>query len=82
MCKMFLGKNAHGIVKYNYVINAAFLGAFAFVVDDACLRKIVVMIVRFYNAIRNINILAIHKKGFIQQSCFIKRSLAYKHKST
>ena len=79
---MFLGKNLHGAIEDEHIIDAGLLRAFALVVDDACLGEIVVLVTALRDAIRQVNVFAIHEKGLIQQTNFVECLLPHEHEST
>jgi hypothetical protein len=39
---VFARKNDHGAVKHKHIVYAAFLRAFAFVMNDACIVEVIV----------------------------------------
>src|SRR6185437_3215858 len=65
-CEKCLLAKMHGVIKNDNVVNAALFGAFAFVMYDACFGVVVVFVTSLCYAVRHINILAVHKKCFIQ----------------
>ena len=79
---MLLGKNFHGTVEDENIVDAGLLGALALVVDDACLGEIVVLVAALRDAIRQVNVLAIHEKGLVKQTNFVERLFTHQHEST
>ena len=66
--KVLLRKDDHGIVKHVDIIQAAFLRAFSFVVNNAGFRKIVILPSALNNTPTEVNVFSIHEERFIQQS--------------
>ena len=48
---MFFCKNCHGFIKNNDIVNAAFFSAFAFVMNNATLGKIIIFVSTLRNSI-------------------------------
>src|SRR5205814_1907928 len=80
LCKVLACKNNHRIIKHEHIINAAFLCALAFVMDNACVRKIIVLIAGFCNTVAYIYIFSIHEIILIQQAGFVKGGFSKQHK--
>src|SRR6185312_6652566 len=79
---MLIGKNAHGVIKNDNVVNAALLGAFSFIMYNAGFGVVVVFVACLCYTVRHIYILTIHKKGLIKQARLIECCLAKQHKCT
>ena len=67
---MFFGKNSHRIVKNIYIVQTALFSAFALVMKYAAGREIIIPVAGFQNAIGPIDVFAVHKKIFVQQTGF------------
>jgi hypothetical protein len=67
---MLFSKNSHRIVKNIYIIQTALFGAFALVMEYAAGGKIIIPVAGFQNAIGPIDVFAVHKKIFVQQTGF------------
>ena len=74
-------KDEHGSVEYLYIFNVALAGTFAFVVQDS-FGHVIILVSGQFKTVRKIDILAVHKEIFVQQSGFIQRLLPDQHKST
>ena len=72
LAKVLAGEDGHGLIEHPHVVEAALLGAFALVVDDLCLREIVVLVTRLDDAVAQIDVLAIHEEGLVQQADLIQ----------
>nr|GFD11213.1 hypothetical protein [Tanacetum cinerariifolium] len=76
---MLVGKNGHGPVKYEHVVDARALGALALVVDDACPGKVPVLPAALGEAVREVDVLAVHKVVFVEQAHLVEGGLAQQH---
>ncbi len=79
---MLVCENYHGAVEDKHIINAAFFGALAFVVDNPSVREIIVLITCLHNSIGQIDVFTVHKECFIEQSNFIQNTFTHHHEST
>ena len=79
---MLAGENLHRIVEHNYVIYTAFLGTFTLVVNDCRLWEIIVVVAAQSNAVRQVNVLAVHEKCLVEQTYFLQGLGTQKHKCT
>ena len=82
VAKVLLGKNLHGTIEDENIIDAGLLRAFALVVDDARFGEIVVLVTALSDTIRQVNVFAIHEKSLIQQTNFVECLLPHEHEST
>ena len=63
---MFTGKKDHCLIKNAHVIDAAFFGAFPFVMDDAGIGQVVVAIATHLDAVRQVDVFPVHKKLLVE----------------
>ena len=69
---MFTGEDDHRVVKHENIVQAALFRAFAFIMNDPRFGEIVVLITCLGDAVRKVDIFAIHKELLIEQAGFIK----------
>ena len=69
--EMFARKNDHGVIEHPHIVQATFFGAFSFIVNDGGVGQVIVCVAGLHNALAEVQIFAIHKKGFIEQAYFI-----------
>ena len=79
---MLFGENLHSAIKHEHIVDAGFLCAFALIVDNAGFGEIIVFIATLRDAIRQVDVLAIHEKGLVKQADLVHRFLAHEHKGT
>ncbi len=64
--KMLVGEDQHRFVKNDHIIDAALLGALPFVMDDARVRVIIILIPSLDQPVREIDVLPVHEKRGIE----------------
>ena len=80
--EMLAVKKGHGPVKNPDIIDAALLCALSFVMDDSGVREIIIFISRPDNAVREVDVFAIHEKGLIKEPDFVQNAFAQHHEGT
>ena len=74
--EMFSSENDHRLIEGTHIVERAFFGAFPFVVNNSCIGEVVVFKTSQYDAVRKVDVFAIHKKLFIKSAdLFINFSL-------
>ena len=81
-CQSASWRNLHGAVEDKYVVDAGLLRALALVVDDARFGEIIVLVATLRDAVRQVDVLAIHEEGLVEQADFIERFTPHQHEST
>ena len=78
---MFFCKDNHCIVEHKHIIQTALLGAFTFVMYYSGSRVLIIPVTSLGDAIAQIDVLAVHEEGFVEQTDFIEHLFPNKHKS-
>ena len=81
VAEVLLGENLHRTIEHKHVVDAGFLGALALVMDDARLGKIVVLVAALRDAIRQVDVLAVHEKSLVEQAHLIQGLAPHQHES-
>ena len=79
---MLLGKDLHSAIEDKHIIDAGLLGALTFVMDDTCLGEIVILVTTLRDAVRQVDVLAVHEKCLIEQPHLVQSFLSHEHEGT
>ena len=77
---MLLRKYHHRPVKNPDVVQTAFFRGFAFVVNNGGIGKIIIFETAFHDAVRKVNVFAVHEKIFVEQADFSQNRPSKEHK--
>jgi len=80
--KVLAGKNHHGPVKHKHVVHAGALRAFALVMNDAGAGEVHVFPAALGEAVREVNVLAVHEVVFVEQAHCVEGGFAQQHKGS
>ena len=79
---MFLSENNHGIVKNKDIIHRTLFGTLSFIMDNLRVWEIIIVVTAKLYAVREVDVFAIHKKCFVEQTHFVERRFTHQHKGT